>query len=328
MPLSTPVALLVFNRPALTELVFRAIAQAQPPTLLVVADGPRSTAEALKCQQARAVIHRVDWECQVLTNFADVNLGCRRRISSGLDWVFAQVPEAIILEDDCLPAPSFFPFCEALLERYRDDQRVMHISGTNFLKGQRTTGSGYYFSKYPMIWGWASWRRAWRHYDVGINSWPRHKRLILSSCDGPEERRLWGGIFDRAFKGEVDVWSYQWLYACWTQGGLSIVPESNLVSNLGFGGEATHTLEGNSPLAGLPVRDMWEIRHPEAVVRDHEADQYMFEQVLGGEYLKQRYRWKRLAGRPPRLMKAFLKKMMSHVAEFTARRAAQSRLRR
>ncbi len=264
----------------------------------------------------------------MLTNFADVNLGCRRRVSSGLDWVFAQVPEAIILEDDCLPAPSFFPFCEALLDRYRDDQRVMHISGTNFLTGQRATGSGYYFSKYPMIWGWASWRRAWRYYDVGINGWPRHKRLILSSCDGPEERRLWGGIFDRAFTGEVDVWSYQWLYACWTQSGLSIVPESNLISNLGFGGEATHTLEGNSPLAGLPVRDMWEIRHPTVVVRDHEADQYMFEQVLGGDYLKQRRQWKRLAGRPPRLMKAVLKKMMSHVAEFTARRAAQSRLRR
>ena len=271
------------------------------------------------------MIHRVDWECRVLTNFADVNLGCRRRVSSGLDWVFAKVPEAIILEDDCLPAPSFFPFCEALLDRYRDDHRVMHISGTNFLKGRRATGPGYYFSKYPMIWGWASWRRAWRYYDVEINSWPRSKSLILSLCDDRRERKLWGEISDLVYNGALDIWSHQWSYACWAQSGLSIVPNSNLVSNIGFGAEATHTLDGNSPLGGMPVKDTWEIRHPPLLIRDREADRYTFDQIARW---MNKGRWKKLIRQPPVLTKNVLKKMMSQVREFTARRASQSRLRR
>lgn len=312
MPLSTPVAFMIFNRPALTNLVFQAIAQAQPKILLLVADGPRSSDEAVKCQQARAVLHRVNWECQVLTNFSEINLGCRRRISSGLDWVFSEVQEAIILEDDCLPAPSFFPFCEALLHHYRDDQRIMHISGTNFLKGQSRTNASYYFSKYPVIWGWATWRRAWLYYDVELKRWPEYKHLILSLCDDRDEQKLWGGIFDLAFNGAVDVWSYQWLYACWSQSGLSIAPVSNLVSNLGFGAGATHTLDENSPLAGIPIKDMWEIRHPPLMIRDREADQYTFDQILGGHYATENDRWKKLIRQPPKLMKNLLKKIISH----------------
>ncbi len=172
MPLTTPVALVVFNRPDVTRLVVEAVRQAKPPILLVVADGPRRPDEVARCDEVRAIVlDAVDWECDVRTNFADANLGCRRRVSSGLDWVFDEVPEAIVLEDDCLPVPSFFTYCDALLDRYRDDERVMHIGGMQLSPTGRCSAS-YRFSRFTHVWGWATWRRAWQHYDVAMGGWP------------------------------------------------------------------------------------------------------------------------------------------------------------
>src|SRR3989344_7840291 len=167
--LTTPVAFLLFNRPETTARVFAASARAKPPNLLVVADGPRANrpGEAELCAAARAVIEKVDWDCEVVTHFSEVNLGCKCRMSSGVDWVFQTVPEAILLEDDCLPHPSFFRFCEEMLEGYRNDERISMIGGTNFQKGRERSPDSYYFSRYTHIWGWASWRRAWQKiYDV------------------------------------------------------------------------------------------------------------------------------------------------------------------
>ena len=215
MSLSTPVALIIFNRPDLTEIVFEAIRQAKPQKLLVVADGPRSPEEAEKCDRTRAIIDRVDWDCQVLTNFSDTNLGSKYRISSGLDWVFSQVEEAIILEDDCLPSPSFFYFCQELLEKYRDDDRIMHIGGTNIQFGQSRTPYSYYFSKYAQIWGWASWRRAWQNYDVEIANWKEFKssEIIKSVHTNPYEQRYWFDILERVYKKSLNTcWDYQWNY--------------------------------------------------------------------------------------------------------------------
>ena len=168
--LSTPVAFIIFNRPDTTARVFAEIAKARPPKLLVVGDGPRANrdGEADRVAEARAIIKNVDWPCEVLTNFSTPNLGCKKRVSSGIDWIFEQVEEAIILEDDCLPDPSFFQFCEEMLARYRHDDRIAMISGDNFLFGQVPVPESYYFSRYCHIWGWASWRRAWKDYDVNI----------------------------------------------------------------------------------------------------------------------------------------------------------------
>jgi hypothetical protein len=277
MALSTPVAFIIFNRPDTTEKVFQTIRDAQPQKLLVIADGPRADrpGEAEKCAATRAIIDRVDWECEVLTNYSDTNLGCKRRVSSGLDWVFSQVEEAIILEDDCLPAPSFFPFCQTLLERYRNDDRVMAISGSNLQGGQSRTNYSYSFSKYNYIWGWASWRRAWQHYDVSMKTWPEFfgSEFMKDMSDGEEEEKFWTDNFQNVYDGLVDTWDYQWTYACWCQGALSIVPDSNLVSNIGFGVDATHTT-GDSALANLPVEDIWEIYHPPFIVRHRKADLY------------------------------------------------------
>jgi hypothetical protein len=288
MALSTPVAFLIFNRPKLTKIVFEAIRQAKPQKLLVVADGPRFPEEAEKCQKTREIINQVDWECEVLTNFSDSNLGCKKRLSSGLDWVFSEVEEAIILEDDCLPAPSFFNFCQSLLERYRHDERIMHISGNNFQDGQVRNDFSYYLSKYTHVWGWASWRRAWKHYDVNLKTWSDYKNssMISSICESVYEQKYWRDIFENVFNNSVDTWDYQWLYTCWFQSGLSILPHSNLVSNIGFGSDATHTT-GQNVLAQLPTKDIWNIKHPPFILRDRIADFYTFDYHYGGKKIKQ-----------------------------------------
>ncbi|MCL1470568.1 glycosyltransferase family 2 protein [Argonema antarcticum] len=291
MSISTPIAFFIFNRPALTEIVFEAIAKAKPKKLLIVADGPRFPEEDEKCQKARAaVIDKIDWECEVLTNFSEKNRGCKYRVSSGLDWVFSEVEEAIILEDDCLPDPSFFGFCETMLNRYRNDERVMMISGDNFQLGNSRTEYSYYFSKYTHIWGWASWRRAWQHYDVEMKSWPEYKKLdfIYSVCEDPVEQKYWTDIFDLVFDGGIDTWDYQWLYTCWCQNGLTIIPNCNLISNIGFGNDGTHTCY-DSPWAQLPINDISEIKHPPFIFRHREADSYTFEYLFGGKNIRESY---------------------------------------
>jgi len=284
MSLATPVAFIIFNRPDVTKIVFEAIRQAKPKKLLVVADGPRNPAETEKCRESRACLEKVDWDCEVLTNFSEKNLGCKLRVSSGLDWVFSQVEEAIILEDDCLPSPSFFPYCQNLLERYRHDERVMMINGTSLDSSIAEPKYTYYFTKYSQVWGWASWRRAWQHYDVDMKSWPEFSQsgLLASVCEDPLEVAYWTERFDRVYAGKIDTWDYQWTYACWTQHGLFVQPMLNMVSNLGIGHpDATHT-RTRTNLAELPLHDLQQIIHFPFMVRNVAADRNTFDNVYGG----------------------------------------------
>lgn len=274
--LNTPVSLLIFNRPETTARLFEQIRRARPPRLLIVADGPRAgqAGEGERCRVARSVVERVDWPCEVLTNYSEVNMCCKRRVSSGLDWVFDAVPEAIVLEDDCLPHPSFFRFCEELLGRHRDDKHVMHISGDNFQFGRRRQRASYYFSRYPHVWGWASWRRAWRHYDAEMTEWTtaRDKSAYLDQFTDPSERAFWEETWDRVAAGKIDTWDYQWAFACMARRGLSIMPSTNLISNMGFGEGALHTTS-ESELANLPVAEVgFPLRHPGSLATDAEAD--------------------------------------------------------
>ena len=283
--ISTPIALLIFNRPQLTARVLEILRQVRPATLLVVADGPRSDrpGEAALCQQTRAMIERVDWPCEILRHYADQNLGCRRRVASGLDWVFSRVERAIILEDDCLPDPSFFQFCEAMLDRYRDDQRVMAISGDNFQGDRPVTEDSYYFSRYPHIWGWATWRRAWQHYDLAMADWPalRDRGWLFKLLRDQASAQYWTNIFQGSYEG-FDTWDYAWVFACWRRGGLTILPARNLVSNAGFGEQATHT-KGDSPLANLPAETLaFPLRHPSRVVHCVAADDFSESRLFSG----------------------------------------------
>jgi len=266
----------VFNRPDTTERVFSEIAKARPPKLLVVADGPRPNrpGEQEKCAHVRALIERVNWDCEVLTNYSDVNLGCKRRVSSGLDWVFQNAEEAIILEDDCLPHPCFFPYVEQLLDKFRHDERVMHIGGVNLQFGRRRTDASFYFSRYNHIWGWATWRRAWAHYDVKLSLWPsvRDGGWLNDVFGNPAQAAYWSRIFQKVYDGLIDTWDYQWTFSCWMQNGLAVLPSVNLISNIGFRSDATHTREA-SMLGNIPLGEMrFPLVDPMFFVRDAIAD--------------------------------------------------------
>ncbi len=178
----TAVALIIFNRPDTTARVFREIATARPPKLFVSADGPRTghPEDAERCDAARAVVDRVDWDCDVLRNYLEVNLGCGRRPATGISWILEHVDEAIILEDDCVPDPTFFRFCEELLERFREDRRVMHIAGNNFQFGRKRGPFSYFFSSHNISHGWASCRRAWQHFDMGAKLWSALRTPVLT----------------------------------------------------------------------------------------------------------------------------------------------------
>lgn len=264
--LNTPIAFIIFNRPDTTARVFAEIAKAKPSKLLIIADGPRKNrdGEAEKCTQARSVIQQINWPCELSTNFSDINLGCKERVASGITWVFEQVEEAIILEDDCLPDQSFFRFCEELLVKYRHDSRIGMISGSNFNFGKKYTESSYYFSRYNHIWGWATWRRAWNNYDVDMKIWPEFYRnnYLDGIVHSAAERRFWVECFDSVARGEIDTWDYQWVFSSFCTNSLAIVPEINLISNIGFGQDATHTING-SPLAAIDTESMqYPLIHP------------------------------------------------------------------
>ena len=257
--MKTPVAFLIFNRPDTTEMVFEEIRRAKPPKLLVVADGPREDrpGEAEKCAAARAIIDSVDWDCEVIKNYADANMGCRRRVSSGLSWVFDTVEEAIILEDDCLPHPTFFRFCEELLEKYRDDERIMAISGTNTLGEWKPSIQSYHFSYFGMIWGWASWRRAWSYYDVEMKLWaePEMKNRLRDVLGEPKHYNRVKQALDTIYEGH-DTWDFQWVFARISQSGLSVIPAVNLISNIGFTEEGTHTKVASAGISNIPLQSM------------------------------------------------------------------------
>jgi hypothetical protein len=269
--LDTPIVFMVFNRPKPTRVVFKAIAKARPSRLLLVADGarPERPSEANLCRQVREIVQQVDWPCKIDQNFAETNLGCRERVISGLDWAFSLVEEAIILEDDCLPDSSFFPFCEELLARYRDDSRVGMISGDNFVSAHVKDDSSYYFSRMPHIWGWATWRSEWARYDRRLSRWPdiRKSNLLCEIFDDPRVMAHWTNIFDAMHSGTgPNTWDYQWVYTMFVNNALSVTPRANLVENIGFGADATHTTQHERALC-LPANSIeFPLRHPPAIV--------------------------------------------------------------
>lgn len=277
--LDTPVVLIIFNRPDTTARVFAEIAKARPRKLFVVGDGARDgrPEEHVRVMAARQILEQVSWDCEVLTDLSEKNLGCKTRISSGLDWVFGQVEKAIILEDDCLPHPSMFRFCEEMLQFYRDDERVMMIGGTNYLQDKLDLGASYFFSRYFAIWGWATWRRAWKKYDIGMQQWEqlRSKRQINAFYCRDSMRRHVAAMFDQAALGKVDTWDIQWFYSCLFNNGLSVVPSVNLISNIGSEGTHTSTDTRNNFLPLFEI-DTANLIHPALVHPNYEYDDRIF----------------------------------------------------
>ena len=298
--LKTPIAYIIFNRPRHTRETFAAIRAQRPATLLIIADGPREghPTDSDRCRETREIVEEIDWPCQVLHNYATQNMGCKRRVSSGIDWVFEQVERAIILEDDCLPNDDFFSFCDTLLDRYEHDERVWVVTGNNFQGGQIRGDAAYYFSKYNQCWGWATWRRAWQHYRVDLPFWPewKHTKDWRAKTLDSVERTVWSRLLDRVKNGEIDTWDYQWTACAWYHAGLTATPNVNLVTNLGFGPDATHTVTMGDQ-EGLPSLPLGELTHPKVIKQDRAADLFVFNHQFSGlnhpDRWRSRLRWHR-----------------------------------
>ena len=263
--------MIVFNRPEETRLSFDAVRNAAPRKLFVIADGPRVShpGEAERCAEVQKVFDDVDWECDVERIVSSQNLGCKQRVVSGLDHVFAAVEEAIILEDDCVPSPGFFTFCDAMLQRYRHDDRVGTVAGTRF--GPDTPTGAYSFSRYPRVWGWASWRRAWEKNDPDMLAYREEQDAGSPNGLTRVERLVLGPVFESVARGEIDTWDYQWMSSLLRTGAVTVVPPTNLVSNIGFSAEATHTT-APSRFSNLPTGDLGSFAEPARVEPDRSTD--------------------------------------------------------
>jgi hypothetical protein len=285
---TTPVLLLIFSRPHTTRQVFESIRRVRPTRLYVAADGPREgkPGEAEKCEETRRIIHEVDWPCEVKTLFQEKNLNCGVGPATAITWFFENEEAGIILEDDCVPCQSFFWFCQELLDKYRNDTRIMQIGGNNHLAGwQKDKDYSYYFSIHGHTWGWATWRRAWQLYDFDIKNYPEVLKkgylddVFLSKLETKYTLRKLDQIYNS--KVRVDLWDYQWEFAKVINSGLSIVPQVNLVSNVGFGKDATHTLNAKSADANMAAKDIeFPLKHPRFVIRDIESDKKYFRDFM------------------------------------------------
>lgn len=281
---NTAVLFIIFNRPDTTVRVFNEIKKIKPARLYVAADGARTdvAGESERVAQSRKIIEMIDWECDLKTLYRDDNLGCKIAPSSAIDWFFEQEDEGIILEDDCLPNLSFFTFCEQMLQKYRHDERIWHISGVNFQNGIKRGDGSYYFSHYCLIWGWATWKRAWQHYDVSIASLPKfiENQDIKQLFNKRQMQNHWLEQFRLVYENQLDAWDHQWTYTLLTHHALSIVPNVNLISNIGFGAGATHTLDNGSKFANIKQAELTQINAPQFMIRNQEADDYSSKYIV------------------------------------------------
>jgi len=285
---STPILFLIFNRPEKTRMVLEQISRIRPEKLYIAADGPRDNNQndVVSCRETRAVLDSISWNCEIITRFQPKNLGCRLAVSSAIDWFFSKEEEGIILEDDIMPSLSFFHFCKELLEKYRDNHEVMQICGFSFLEKVRPLKESYYFSKYGPIWGWASWRRAWQKYDVHMKSWPEVLKngAYKSFCENDQEAEWRCDLFNRIYKKEIDTWDFQWVYAKLILGGLSIIPKWNLINNIGFCEDATHTKIFRKKYQNMFVyKKKIQFKHPSMVKRSLNFDEKYLNQFVFGE---------------------------------------------
>ena len=287
---NTPILFLVFNRPDTTVRVFEQIRKIKPAYLYVAADGPRESKPVEKdiCDKVRSVVlSQIDWKCEIKTLFRDENLGCGKAVSEAITWFFENVEEGIILEDDCLPDLSFFHYCEVMLNRYRDNKTVMHVGGDNFQFGRRRGKGDYYFSTLGHVWGWATWRRAWIKYQFDVSKAEPIKEQSYKHAFNNNTLFIdyYKDIFCKIANQSIDTWDYQWMYTLIKNDALSICPNVNLVQNIGFGKDATHTsqeTEWNRKNISCPLNSF---RAPAVLEINYKADEFLLRDIFGlGKY--------------------------------------------
>ena len=265
----SPVLFLIFNRPEETRRVFDRIKEVKPSKLYIAADGPRKNkaTDIELCQKTQAIVSEVDWDCDVKVLFHNTNHGCKIAVSTNITWFFENEVEGIILEDDCLPSQQFFEYCDILLDKYRDDTRIRHISGSNLNAGKISSDT-YYFSKLTSIWGWASWRRVWKDYDVNLTLFDKVTSLSLFNNIIPD--KLVANHFYKQFKlikqSGLDTWDYQYVFCNMINNGLCIQPNYNMISNIGFNKDATHTHDAENVLSNLLFEKYDQMVHPDFII--------------------------------------------------------------
>jgi len=254
---NVPVVFILYNRPNTTVLAWKAIEHWQPAQLFLIADGPKAgdPRDLELSQEARQIVENVKWPCDVRRLYSQTNLGCRQRVSSGLDQVFAEVESAIILEDDCLVQDDFFSFCATLLKRYADDTRFWGVSGTSYLNSASSEQETYFATRYASSWGWATWRRAWQKADLQMRFWPqwRKSKAWYQWVENTRERWYWNLLFDDCYKKRIDSWATPFLANQWYSKGLFLMSSHNLVSNVGFGRLGTHTRDPKDFMAARDI---------------------------------------------------------------------------
>lgn len=284
---TTAVGVVIFKRKEKAETLYKILKEVQPKKLFIIADGPRNKAETEACEETRKVFENIEWPCTVFRNYSDKNMGCCKRPYTGFNWVFENVDEAILLEDDCIPTVDFFRFCDQMLERYRYDTRIMQICGTNLLGKWDCDEDSYFFAQWASCWGWASWSRAWKLYDLQMSAWNNNRvQELMKQRLGSQIFKIRKPVFDEHSKmgEELSAWDHQWSFARTINSGLSITPSVNLVSNIGFGEDATHTND-MSETHVMAYSLQFPLRHPQYIMPDIKFDLEMAKMVYNARPL-------------------------------------------
>jgi len=289
---NTPILFILFANPDTTAQVFDRIRQIQPAKLYIAADAPRPERqnEALRSIETRNIINRIDWNCELKTLFQDKNLGPKIAVSTAITWFFEHEEQGVILEHDCLPDLSFFRFCEELLDKYKDDMRIGHISGNNFLPGVIEEGLSYDFCSCSHIWGWASWRRVWKNYDVDFPFWEEQKKKRSFLFRNKQEEIYFSSFIPDVIhnRNGINTWDTQYWFALRLQNQLSVYPAVNLVTNIGMGDpDAVHTATKKEKYAASVSGISFPLRHPQYVLSNRKLDNATVKKLF--------FSWKRLA---------------------------------
>lgn len=274
----SPVLFLVFNRPYETEQLFEAIRKAQPKKLYIAADGPRENGkDEISCSKVKNIVSNVDWECEVKTLYRDKNLGCKKAVSEGISWFFNNEEEGIVLEDDCLPNNDFFRFCDVMLDKYRDNDNIAHICGCNFQDNILRGDGDYYYSNLTHVWGWASWRLAWSRYDISMSDFENFKKedSLKRVTDNSNVKRHLYNSLSLTHMGKINTWDYQYYYSNIKNNKISIIPNYNLISNIGFNKNGTHTFDPDNAVSNVKHQELPnQIKDPSKIFVDRIADNY------------------------------------------------------
>ena len=291
-----PILLLVYNRPKHTLALINKLRSIKPKKIYISSDGPKENQkDFINCKKVKIIISKIDWKCKLKFNYGINNQGCRKSVSNGINWFFDNEKAGIILEDDCVPNLDFFNFCKILLKKYKNQDKISVISGSNFQK-KEIDKYYYYFSKYPHCWGWATWKRAWKLYDPKFSFWPKWKQSLDWKLLHKDliEKKYWEKIFDKVYKNKIDSWAYVWTACVWKNKGLTATPNLNLIDNIGFDENATHTFALKKfeykKSRYKNFKNNIKILHPKSIGINNEADNYVFLNHFKGIYYLWPYR--------------------------------------